>query len=175
MKKYDVIIIGSGPVGLSLAKALSNSGFSVCVIDRQTKDNLSDPAYDGREIAITHFSRRILKDIGSWDLIDQDCISHLKEAKVLNGHSPYSLHFNFEETNQTTLGYLIPNHRIKSAVFNSIKDDPMISFIERATSKSLSIDGDGVEVELESGDIIRGELLVAADGRLSGSRRQMGI
>ena len=59
MKKYDIIIIGSGPVGLSLAKALSNSDFSVCVIDRQTKENLSEPSYDGREVAITHFSKRI--------------------------------------------------------------------------------------------------------------------
>ena len=175
MKKYDIIIIGSGPVGLSIAKALSNSDFRVCVIDRQTKENLSEPSYDGREVAITHFSKRILSDIGSWDLIDQECISQLKEAKVLNGQSPYSLHFNFEETNQTTLGYLIPNHRIKSAIFSSVINDPMISFEEKATSKSFSINTDGVEVELESGDIISGELLVAADGRLSGSRRQMGI
>ena len=57
MNKYDVIIIGSGPVGLSLAKSLSNESFSVCVIDRQTKEDLSNPAYDGREVAITHFSK----------------------------------------------------------------------------------------------------------------------
>lgn len=175
MNKYDVIIIGSGPVGLSLAKSLSNESFSVCVIDRQTKDDLSNPAYDGREVAITHFSKRILKDIGSWDLIEHSCISHLKEAKVINGHSPYSLHFNFEDTNQTTLGYLIPNDRIKSAIFRSINDDEMISFKEKASSKTFSINSDGVEVELESGETIHGELLVAADGRLSGSRRQMGI
>jgi len=175
MIKYDVIIIGSGPVGLSLAKSLSNSSFSVCVIDRQTKEDLSEPTYDGREVAITHYSKRILKEIGSWDLIDDDCISYLKEAKVINGHSPYSLHFNFEETNQTTLGYLIPNHKIKSAIFSSVTDDPMISFIEKANSKTFNINQDGVQVELESGDMIHGELLVAADGRLSGSRRQMGI
>jgi len=175
MIKYDVIIIGSGPVGLSLAKSLSNSSFSVCVIDRQTKEDLSEPTYDGREVAITHYSKRILKEIGSWDLIDDDCISYLKEAKVINGHSPYSLHFNFEETNQTTLGYLIPNHKIKSAIFSSVTDDPMISFIEKANSKTFNINQDGVQVELESGDMIHGDLLVAADGRLSGSRRQMGI
>ncbi|MED6343141.1 MAG: FAD-dependent monooxygenase, partial [Pseudomonadota bacterium] len=104
MNKYDTIIIGSGPVGLSLAKSLSNANFSVCVIDRQTAKDLSSPPYDGREVAITHFSKRILKDIGSWDLIDESCISQLKEAKVVNGHSPYSLHFDFEDTNQSTLG-----------------------------------------------------------------------
>ena len=175
MNKYDVIIIGSGPVGLSLAKSLSNANFSVCVIDRQSAKDLSSPPYDGREVAITHFSKRILKDIGSWDLIDENCISELKEAKVVNGHSPYSLHFNFEDTNQETLGYLIPNHKIKSAIFSSIIDDPMITFKEQSSSKSFLIGSDGVEVELDSGETIHGELLVAADGRLSGSRRQMGI
>ena len=175
MNKYDIIIIGSGPVGLSLAKSLSNASFSVCVIDRQTEKDLSSPPYDGREVAITHFSKRILKDIGSWDLIDESCISQLKEAKVVNGHSPYSLHFDFEDTNQSTLGYLIPNHKIKSAIFSSIIDDPKITFKEQSSSKSFHINLEGVEVELDSGETIQGELLVAADGRLSGSRRQMGI
>ena len=175
MNKYDIIIIGSGPVGLSLAKSLSNASFSVCVIDRQTEKDLSSPPYDGREVAITHFSKRILKDIGSWDLIDESCISQLKEAKVVNGHSPYSLHFDFEDTNQSTLGYLIPNHKIKSAIFSSIIDDPKITFKEQSSSKSFLINPEGVEVELDSGETIHGELLVAADGRLSGSRRQMGI
>ena len=175
MNKYDTIIIGSGPVGLSLAKSLSNANFSVCVIDRQTAKDLSSPPYDGREVAITHFSKRILNDIGSWDLIDESCISQLKEAKVVNGHSPYSLHFDFEDTNQSTLGYLIPNHKIKSAIFSSIIDDPKITFKEQSSSKSFLINPEGVEVELDSGETIQGELLVAADGRLSGSRRQMGI
>ena len=175
MNKYDIIIIGSGPVGLSLAKSLSNASFSVCVIDRQTEKDLSSPPYDGREVAITHFSKRILKDIGSWDLIDESCISQLKEAKVVNGNSPYSLHFDFEDTNQSTLGYLIPNHKIKSAIFSSIIDDPKITFKEQSSSKSFLINPEGVEVELDSGETIQGELLVAADGRLSGSRRQMGI
>ena len=175
MNKYDTIIIGSGPVGLSLAKSLSNANFSVCVIDRHTAKDLSSPPYDGREVAITHFSKRILNDIGSWDLIDESCISQLKEAKVVNGHSPYSLHFDFEDTNQSTLGYLIPNHKIKSAIFSSIIDDPKITFKEQSSSKCFHINPEGVEVELDSGEIIHGELLVAADGRLSGSRRQMGI
>ena len=52
MNKYDVIIIGSGPVGLSLAKSLSNESFSVCVIDRQTKEDLSNPA----SVSYTHLT-----------------------------------------------------------------------------------------------------------------------
>ena len=46
---------------------------------------------------------------------------------------------------------------------------------EQSSSKSFHINAEGVEVELDSGETIHGELLVAADGRLSGSRRQMGI
>ena len=58
MNKYDVIIIGSGPVGLSLAKSLSNSDYSVCIIDRQSVEILKKPEYDGREVAITHFFKK---------------------------------------------------------------------------------------------------------------------
>ena len=91
MNKYDTIIIGSGPVGLSLAKSLSNANFSVCVIDRQTAKDLSSPPYDGREVAITHFSKRILNDIGSWDLIDESCISQLNPCLLYTSPSPRDL------------------------------------------------------------------------------------
>ena len=83
--KYDIIIIGSGPVGLSLAKALSSLDLSICIIDQQTEAILSSPPDDGREVAITHLSKKILSELGSWKLIDDESISLIKEAKVLNG------------------------------------------------------------------------------------------
>ena len=172
---YDIIIIGSGPVGLSLAKALSSLDLTICIVDQQTKTLLSSPLDDGREVAITHLSKKILSELGSWNLIDEESISLIKEAKVLNGLSPYSLHFSHQETDQVTLGHLIPNRLIKAAAYKTIQNLKNVHCMTETKVKEFSINDTGTLVTLDSGEIINADMIVAADGRLSGSRRQMGI
>src|SRR5690625_1075610 len=59
--KADVAVIGAGPIGLSFACALAAHGLSVVLIDKQPLDALREPAFDGREIALTHATQDILK------------------------------------------------------------------------------------------------------------------
>jgi len=172
---YNIIIIGSGPVGLSLAKALSSLDLTICIIDQQTETLLSSPVDDGREVAITHLSKKIMTELGSWELIPSESISLIKEAKVLNGLSPYSLHFSHQETDQVTLGHLIPNRLIKEAAYKAIQNLKNVDCITETRVKEFSINDTGTRVTLDSDEIISAEMIVAADGRLSGSRRQMGI
>jgi len=172
---YDISIIGSGPVGLSLAKALSSLGLKICIIDQQTQPTLASPLDDGREVAITHLSKKILSELGSWDLIDPNAVSLIKEAKVINGLSSYSLHFSHQESDQETLGYLIPNRLIKAAAYQAVHEVDNVDCLTETVAKEFLIKEDGVSLTLDNGKTITSDLLVAADGRLSGSRRQMGI
>ena len=120
--KFDVVIVGAGPVGLSFAKALSDIPLNIAIIDRQNSASLANPPEDGREIALTHLSKKILSSFGIWQEIDENKISHIKEAKVINGASPYSLHFNHQDTSEDTLGHLIPNRLIRAAAYKVAKE-----------------------------------------------------
>ena len=86
-KEYDVIIVGAGPAGLSFACSLIGLNLKVLVVDKSNKESISKPRPDGRETALTHNSLKILQKLGVWDLIDQTCVSPLKEAKVFDGDS----------------------------------------------------------------------------------------
>ena len=96
---FDVVIVGAGPVGLSFAKALSNTSLNVAIIDRQTSASLASPSEDGREIALTHLSKKILTRFGIWQEIDQNEISLIKEAKVIEESSNQILDFTREVKN----------------------------------------------------------------------------
>ena len=63
---FDVVIVGAGPVGLSFARALTDTSLKIAIIDRQTSASLVNPPEDGREIALTHLSKKILTSFGIW-------------------------------------------------------------------------------------------------------------
>jgi len=172
---FDVTIVGAGPVGLSFARALSDTSLNIAIIDRQTSKSLANPPEDGREIALTHLSKKILTSFGIWQEIDQNEISLIKEAKVINGASPYSLHFNHQDTSENTLGHLIPNRLVRAAAYKVAKESKAIKIITGVGVDSFSIDANKAEIKLSNKEIIHCSLMIAADGRLSGSRRSMGI
>ena len=172
---FDVVIVGAGPVGLSFAKALSNTSLNIAIIDRQTSASLASPSEDGREIALTHLSKKILTRFGIWQEIDQNEISLIKEAKVINGASPYSLHFSHQDTSENTLGHLIPNRLIRTAAYKVAKENKDTKIFTNVGVDSFNIDTNRVEVKLSNKEVIHSRLMIAADGRLSSARRSMGI
>ena len=172
---FDVVIVGAGPVGLSFARALTDTSLNIAIIDRQSSTSLANPPEDGREIALTHLSKEILTSFGIWQEIDQNEISLIKEAKVINGASPYSLHFNHQDTSENTLGHLIPNRLIRAAAYKVAKGSKDIKVMANVGVDSFNIDVNRVEVKLSNKDVIHSSLMIAADGRFSTARRSMGI
>ncbi|MGE0046801.1 MAG: FAD-dependent oxidoreductase, partial [Hyphomonadaceae bacterium] len=66
MSEYDLIIVGAGPAGLSLAARLAEAPLRVALIDKTPAPALADPAYDWREIALTRASIERLRTLGAW-------------------------------------------------------------------------------------------------------------
>ncbi len=48
---YDIIIVGAGPAGLSFARSLANSELKIALIEKQSREQLAEPEFDGRDIA----------------------------------------------------------------------------------------------------------------------------
>ena len=105
----DVIIIGAGPVGLCLAKALADQSLKVALVERQPEQALAEPAFDGREIALTHASMRLMHQLDLWRHIPEEGIAPLRNAQVMNGASPHHMRIDGELAGQEQLGCLVPN------------------------------------------------------------------
>ena len=179
---YDVLISGAGPAGLCLASALSGRGLSIALVEQQPLPALAEPAFDGREIALTQASAATLQRLGLWDRIraaEPNALAPLRDAKVLNGASPFALVIGHGLTQRSELGWLVSNHLIRRAAWEGVQD---------CIARHHDIDvlaGDGVahllpqaeqmHVTLASGARHSARLLVAADSRFSATRRAMGI
>ena len=173
--KFDIIVVGAGPAGIAFACGFVGTNIKVAIIDKLPREVIANPKIDGREIALTHHSVKILKKLKVWRYISNKSISVIKEARVLDGDSKYFLNFDHQEIQKDCLGYLIPNHIIRKNLYKRLKNFPNITFINKTECLSVNINSQFASITLSNGRKIKTSLVVAADSRFSKMRSKMGI
>jgi ubiquinone biosynthesis UbiH/UbiF/VisC/COQ6 family hydroxylase len=172
---FDVVVVGAGPAGLCFVRSLAGSGLRIALVERQDESMLADPADDGREIAITHHSRKLLCELGLWQRLPEQEIGTLRDAMVLNGNAYPGLVFRHDEAGKSQLGWLVSNHAIRRAAYAEVAEMTRVRRITGMGVSAVSNDGDGAHVTLDDGEVLHASLVVAADSRFSHLRRAAGI
>jgi ubiquinone biosynthesis UbiH/UbiF/VisC/COQ6 family hydroxylase len=176
---FDLIISGGGPAGLCLARALSGCGLRLAVVEQQALTALEHPPFDGREIALTQPSAQTMRRLGLWQRIETPALSPLRDARVLNGSSPFAMVIGHALGKHSELGWLVSNHLIRRAAFEAVQDSIQkngdITLLAGETVATVRTDTTAAHVTLASGTTLQSRLLVAADSRFSTTRRAMGI
>ena len=173
---FDIAIIGAGPVGIAFACCVANSNMKIAIIEKHPKKILADPESDGREVALTHRSASLLKDLGVWQHIPDRLITTIKEARVLNDTSKYFLDFTHRQLQKDCLGYLIPNNIIKKYLYERLKKLPNVTLLDEVNCISLDAGNEKYSsIQLSNGKKIKSLLVVASDSRFSKARSMMGI
>ncbi len=171
----DIVIVGAGPAGLSMACLLNEAGLNVIVIDQQSESELAKPQSDGREIALNHSSKQTLEKIGAWQRIPPAKIHLLEQAKVENGHSSLALEFKETSDASRPLGFLIANHRIRQSLYQRATELSNIKLL--CETKLLSVESHTTHkcLHLTNNQTLSCKLLIAADSRFSATRKMIGI
>ena len=169
----SVLIVGAGPVGLSLACALAMQGLDVDIVERQPAAALAEPRFDGREIALSHGSMHLLKRLGIWDRIPSAEIHPLRRARVSDGAHDG---FEIEPTSfdKDLLGNFVSNHVIRAAAWQATQSIPAIRVHADADVQAVVRENGTVVVGLADGRRLSALLVAAADSRFS-LRRLLGV
>ncbi|NWO09653.1 5-demethoxyubiquinol-8 5-hydroxylase UbiM [Chromohalobacter salexigens] len=175
----DVVIVGAGPVGLCLALELAALDLSVTLIDAAPYTALASPDDDGREIALTHASREQLAAAGID--IPEEQMASIREAHLYNGASPRGMTLasargkDQGREGQDSIGQLVANHVIRRAAFEAVRGVERIELVTGRRVSALGTGAGGRSVWLDDQTHIPARLVVAADGRLSATRRLAGL
>ncbi len=171
----DIIVIGAGPAALSFVRSMRNSHLQITVLEQAPENAIAEPEYDGRDIALTHASRELLRDLDVWQQFDPQEIYPISKACVVDGDSPYSLDFDSQQKSYDALGFIISNHIIRQTLYEATKTQTNLSIAYNSNVSEIAKIDEGYKVSLADGQSFETKLLVAADSRFSKTRSQAGI
>ena len=160
---------------MCLARALSGQGLSVVLLERQAETALADPAFDGREIALTQASQALLEKLGLWRRLPAEEVAVLRDAQVFNGPSLFALKIEAGQAGAERLGQLVANRAIRRAAYDAVAECTDVQLRCEVAVHAIRQRERDVELDLADGERLRTRLLVAADSRFSETRRQLGI
>jgi 2-octaprenyl-6-methoxyphenol hydroxylase len=168
MERSDVIILGGGLVGLTLAIALAKHDISVIVVDPADPAKTLASGFDGRASAVASAPWRMLQAIGVGDhLAGKGC--PIAAIRVQDGLSPEALMFE-PDADDGALGHMFENRNLRAALYATARDVPGLTLRMPARPVQVDRDLDGVRVTLDNGDRLTASLLVGAEGRQSPTR-----
>ena len=174
MEQHDVIILGGGLVGLSLAAALDASGLSAAVIDPVDPATFATDDFDGRTSAMSSSSKRMFDAVGISDHFPVPGCP-IRKIQVSDGLEPGGLSFDPAASDGEPLGWMNENRNLRAALRARAEAGKRITLHWQRRATTVDRGEFGVTVSLDDGTALRAPLLVAAEGRNSPTREAAGI
>ena len=170
---FEVVVIGAGVVGSSLALSLAKEGVDVCLIDKGTPE-IKEDISRGRTAALNLASQNILEKLGVKRGI-QNYLTPFKNIYVWDSDGTSSLEFSSDEIGQPKLGDVVTNNAILSSIFLLLPNHKNLRFLSGDRLKTLDPQEESIKVCTEGGENISCKLVVGADGGLSSVRELSSI
>lgn len=175
----DILIVGGGLNGPALALALAQAGHPVQIIDALPRDTRADAGFDGRSYALSLASVRLLRGIGIWPEIAPHAQA-MREIKVSDGRagegaSPFVMHFDSAEIEEGAMGQMVEDRHLRRAFLDAMTRESLITLHDGDAVLAQEVHDSHATLTLASGKVLQGALIIACDGRQSGTAARAGI
>ncbi|KIO49463.1 UbiH/UbiF family hydroxylase [Nitrosospira sp. NpAV] len=174
---FDVVIVGGGLVGASLALALTDSGLKIALVESRPPTPLPvDDSWDSRVYAISPGSAKFLQAFGVWQALKEDRITPVYKMAVFGDDSAARLDFSAYDIGLTELAFIVENRQLQTAVWNALKRQKKhVKIFCPAECASITWNESHADLHLADGNVLQAALIVGADGLNSWVREQAEI
>tara|TARA_B100001059_G_scaffold45189_1_gene37798 strand:- start:570 stop:1742 length:1173 start_codon:yes stop_codon:yes gene_type:complete len=173
MKEFntDVLIVGSGLVGLVAAHCLSSLKYKVTLVDKKRFINSNNSFKDTRTVAVSEGSKIFLETLSLWGFL-KNYAEPIKNINVYDRCSRNKILFNNQIKNKK-LGYVIENKKFSKILINQLK---------KFNNTKVYNGFDLIDLELNNKNsrafskkiIINAKIIIAADGKNSQIKKIVG-
>jgi len=172
---WDVVIIGGGLVGASLAVALKPAPYSVLLVESVSHLSHSQPSYDERTVALTHSAKLIFDAMGVWNSIENIQAEPILDIHISNRGHFGQTHLSHRHAGTTALGYVVPTRVIGNVLWSELEKYEDIKIACPATADNLEQHHDYCLVDISEEDTtrrVKSRLVILADGGQSSVSRE---
>ena len=169
---FDLVIVGGGLAGLSLACALRDSPLKIALVENHAP--VPATGWDARIYALSPANADFLNKIGVWKPLDAQRIAPIYAMKI-RGDGGAQLDFSAYETGLNELGWIIEASLMACELWENVKRQGNLTLLCPAAPHAVAMKDDHVELTLANGQILSSKLLVGADGRDSWVREASGL
>ena len=182
--QQEVIIVGGGMVGLSLALMLAKANIAVKLLEAIKYPNYDDAnlepyhsSFDARNSALSRRSVQIYQELGLWHAL-QAHATPILEVHITEQGSFGKARLKAEQEKVESFGQVIENAWLGRVLLTEVRKQPLIELIDGVQVTSLTQDSDQALIEAIRGEehlSLQAKLVIAADGRDSFCRKALGI
>ena len=172
MHQFDLIVVGGGLAGASLALALRNSRLRIALVESQSP--VRPAGWDSRIYAISPASADFLDGVGAWKHFDPERFSPIRGMRV-SGDAGGQLDFSAYQVGVSELGWVMESSLMASEFWEAAKRQSNLTIFCPAKPGGLTLTVSAAQLELSDGAILSAPLLVGADGRDSWVRQAAGL
>jgi 2-octaprenyl-6-methoxyphenol hydroxylase len=175
---FDVVIIGGGLVGASLAVALGRLPLRVALVEAVAFESGAQPSYDDRSIALAFGSRRIFDGLGVWSRIEGRGATPIARIHISDRGRFGFARLSAADAGVEALGWVVESRALGQALRPALDAAANLTLFMPATMEDLAPGADRARVDIRHGDERRSltaRLVVAADGGRSAARTRLGI
>jgi ubiquinone biosynthesis UbiH/UbiF/VisC/COQ6 family hydroxylase len=175
--KFDVVIVGGGLVGASLALALKESDLKIALVEPRLPSPLpGNDSWDARIYAISPGSARFLQDCGAWQELDETRLTPVYEMAVFGDDPAARLDFSAYDIGSAELAFIAENRQLQNAVWNALKrQEKHLRIYCPLQCAAITWTDSHAEIQLTDGNSVQAALVVGADGLNSWVREQAAI
>jgi 2-octaprenyl-6-methoxyphenol hydroxylase len=184
-RDYDVVIVGGGLAGASLAVALGNTAYRVAVIEAFELDSNAQPSYDERTIALTYSAKHIFSQLGVWDDSIETEACALKSIHISNKGHFGKTRLTHEDAGTEALGYVIPTRALGQALMHKLANTKNIDLFCPYEAKKIDAGNSSASITIAKNPArpsdtaktssLNARLVVIADGGRSPLLNATGI
>ncbi|MCB1829488.1 MAG: FAD-dependent monooxygenase, partial [Gammaproteobacteria bacterium] len=157
---FDLVIVGGGMVGASLARALSGCGLKIGVVESWSLSSDRQPSYDDRAIALAYGTRLILEGMGLW----QELSAHVEPIRHIHVSDRGQFGFtrlDHQALNVDALGYVATGQELGQCLFHGLAALPDVTLFCPASLVEFEVSEQAVQLRISQHDEA-----IALSGRL---------